>query len=109
MSDQLAEAVERFTDAIDRLKTEQAKDMREIAERIAALETLPGSIDRLRDELREHQKEQRDRDRQSPKSESGSRTNIRVAKINNVPLLITAISSAAVAVLSLVIQLVRGG
>jgi RecB family exonuclease len=114
MSDQLVEAVERFSDAVDRLKTEQAKDMREIVQRIAALETLPGSIDRLREEFRDFQRELRDADREREKHpkkqpDSGSHTSVRVAKINTMPLMITAISSAAIAVISLAIQLIRGG
>jgi hypothetical protein len=84
MSDPYAEGIERLRDAIERLNLEHTKDMRIIVERIATLETLPRSIDLLRTEFKEYQREQREtereRDKHPPKSESGSRTQIRVAE-----------------------------
>jgi chromosome segregation ATPase len=113
MSDPSVEVLERFREAVDRLKTEQAKDFREIVQRIAALETLPDSIDLLRQEFREFQKElreiERDRDKHPPKADSGSRTNIRVAKINSLPLILTAVSGLVLGLLGLLVQLFRGG
>jgi hypothetical protein len=87
MTDPYVEGIERLRDAITRLNSEQASDMRTIAERIAKLETLPRSIDDLRDEFREFQKElrevERDRDKR-PTSRNDSlsgRTTVRVADV----------------------------
>ena len=84
MSDPYAEGIERLRDAIERLNLEHTKDMRIIVERIATLETLPRSIDLLRTEFKEYQREQREtereRDKHPPKSSDGSRTQIRVAE-----------------------------
>lgn len=53
MSDPYLAAVAQFSEAIERLKLELEKDAREFVQRITKLETLPRSIDLIRDELRE--------------------------------------------------------
>ena len=53
MSDPYAEGLARIGDAIDRLKTEQAKDAVLVERRIATLETIPRSLDELRQKIEE--------------------------------------------------------
>src|SRR5687767_11106356 len=51
MGDPIADGIARVGDSIDRLKTEQGKDLTAIRERLATVETLPRSIDELRREI----------------------------------------------------------
>lgn len=53
MSDPITDALTRAADAIERLKTEQARDAVAIEKRLATLETIPREIGQLRREIHE--------------------------------------------------------